>query len=739
MDWCLIADLSSLLPKAWTIVQGLVAVGLLIFVHELGHFLAAKACGVKCEKFYIGFDIPLRFGRLVLPSALCRFRWGETEYGVGVLPLGGYVKMLGQDDNPAGQARENERIKLAQSPAQESAPAGGPLASNAAGPANPDNAGAETPKYVLDPRSYPAKPVWQRMIIISAGVIMNLLFAVVFAAIAYRSGITYVPCIIGGTAPGDPAWVLGLNAGDKIIQIGREGHEDEGLRFDKDLMSSVMLNGPDQELDLLIRRRGQETPEWDSLRPTGRFKSVKDVERPATLGVRPPSTTKVAHLLPEADPRYSNAEYRKLQVDDEIVAVNGVDLPRDKTADAILSYQLEPIFAQHPTEPLTLTIQRLPAPADKAHAPPEVQRFDIVLPPTPKRILGLALKIGPVMGVRRGAPADRAGFRVGDVLVSVNGQDVGDPLTLSQRLLPLVGQEIAIRVERQDHPEPLALLVTPQPPSTYEDTIGPASWLGLEALGLAVAVQNVVQAVEPDSPAAKAGLRPGDELLKAQVLPLEKGVDDKLAALFPKAYFQPIALDGGLTNWPAFQSGLQYALPSMDVKLTYRRGDEQATVTIAPVLSEQWFEASRGLAFRRLIQVRSVQSWSEATRLGLRETKVRSFEVLGVLKRLLTKEIPIGNMGGPGAIIGAAVSEASHGIPNLLLFLTWLSANLAVLNFLPIPALDGGHMVFLAAEGIRGKPVDEKLQITLTLIGIACLLSLMILVCYFDFDRYLLH
>jgi len=77
--------------------------GFVIFVHELGHFLVAKLCGVKCEKFYLGFDIAgLRF---------CRFRWGETEYGIGILPLGGYVKMLGQEDNPAKLREEMERAK----------------------------------------------------------------------------------------------------------------------------------------------------------------------------------------------------------------------------------------------------------------------------------------------------------------------------------------------------------------------------------------------------------------------------------------------------------------------------------------------------------------------------------------------------------------------------------------------------------------------------------------------------
>jgi regulator of sigma E protease len=78
----------------WVVLQVAMGLGFVIFVHELGHFLVAKACGVKCEKFYLGFDV----GGL----KLCSFKWGETEYGIGILPLGGYVKMLGQDDNPPG-------------------------------------------------------------------------------------------------------------------------------------------------------------------------------------------------------------------------------------------------------------------------------------------------------------------------------------------------------------------------------------------------------------------------------------------------------------------------------------------------------------------------------------------------------------------------------------------------------------------------------------------------------------
>ena len=110
--------------------------------------------------------------------------------------------------------------------------------------------------------------------------------------------------------------------------------------------------------------------------------------------------------------------------------------------------------------------------------------------------------------------------------------------------------------------------------------------------------------------------------------------------------------------------------------------------------------------------------------LGYRETKEQLLRVFDVLGKLVTLQLSPKNLGGPLMIAAVAGSEASQGIPRLLIFLTFLSANLAILNFLPIPALDGGHMMFLTAEAVTGKPVDERLQGTLTLIGVVCLLGL---------------
>ena len=105
------------------------------------------------------------------------------------------------------------------------------------------------------------------------------------------------------------------------------------------------------------------------------------------------------------------------------------------------------------------------------------------------------------------------------------------------------------------------------------------------------------------------------------------------------------------------------------------------------------------------------------------------------LGKLINGKISPTNLGGPGTIALAATSEASQGTSRLLLFLTFLSANLAIVNFLPIPILDGGHMLFLAYEGIFRRPVSENVQVILTYAGLMMLLCLMLFVMFLDSFR----
>ncbi len=587
------------------------------------------------------------------------------------------------------------------------------------------------------------------MIIISAGVIMNLIFAVIFAAIAYSQGVSYMPCLVGGTAPGDPAWVGGLNAGDRILQIGRHGRPDEQLRFDKDLMIDVTLNGAKHPLDLLVRRAGQEEAEWLSLTPTDR---LADFDRPATLGVRPAATTIVEVVQPEKPEPIQDAGYRDLQAGDEIIAVNGEQLPRDPQTGIIFEHELERRLATRMTQPVTLTLRRTAKTAEATEAPTGAaaeQTRQVTLPPTRLRMTGLVMEIGPVLGVRRGSPAEKAGFREGDVLVSIAGEKIGDAVTLVQRLLPRVGQEIEFGVQRAGAAEDQFLRATPVAPDSFQDGFSPGLPVALECLGVAFQLTNVVKEVVADSPAAKAGFLAGDKIVSVSFTRNGKTDGDPLPLIKTESWLSRqwrrlggTSADEGviekdLPNWYYVHSVLNLA-PSLNLELTYRRGqkDAERTVALAPIFSDRFFHPARQFTTKPLSGVRTAESWSEAWALGYVETEVSAKKVLAVLQRLFTGKISYRSLGGPIMIVRAAGSEASEGVARLLVFLTFLSANLAVLNFLPIPALDGGHMLFLAAEWIRGKPLNERLQVTLTLIGVGCLLSLMVLVFGLDIQRF---
>jgi len=154
-----------------------VMLGVLIFVHELGHFLAAKACGIRVLKFSLGFGSPVGIGRF-------RLRWtrGHTEYLVGWIPLGGYVKMLGETPDPATAADL-----------------------------------AAYPDETLE-----AKPLWQKLFVIFAGPAMNLLLPVLIYSVILAVGFPQADAVIGEVEAGSPAAAAGLRPNDRVIAIDGE-------------------------------------------------------------------------------------------------------------------------------------------------------------------------------------------------------------------------------------------------------------------------------------------------------------------------------------------------------------------------------------------------------------------------------------------------------------------------------------------------------------------------------------
>jgi regulator of sigma E protease len=245
----------------------LLVIGPLIFIHEMGHYLVGRWCGVKAEAFSIGFGQEL-------------FGWTDkrgTRWKVAMLPLGGYVRFAG-DMNPASQPSP-EWLAL---PAEERR------------------------------QTFQAKPVWQRFLIVFAGPATNFLFAfLVIAGVIAIFGMHMTPPVVAGVTPGSPAAVAGLRAGDRIERIaGRsvQGYEDVGeyvsMHPDADASLAVVRDGRPVSLTVHIRGEVQS----DGMGGEARM-GVLDIDvAPAT----------VATVLPG-----SAAAAAGLKVGDRITAIAG--------------------------------------------------------------------------------------------------------------------------------------------------------------------------------------------------------------------------------------------------------------------------------------------------------------------------------------------------------------------------------------------------------------------------------
>lgn len=186
--------------------QLLLGLSILVILHEFGHFIAARAFGIKVEKFYLFFD--------AWNFSLFKFKYKDVEYGIGWLPLGGYVKIAGMID----ESMDTEQL---------------------AGPPQP--------------WEFRSKPAWQRLIVMLGGIIVNIILGIfIFWMIILKYGETYVPNsnIKYGVVPGIIGKEIGLKAGDKITAVNGKPI----LRFEE-LTSSKVLLGNTQ---LTVTRNGQE-------------------------------------------------------------------------------------------------------------------------------------------------------------------------------------------------------------------------------------------------------------------------------------------------------------------------------------------------------------------------------------------------------------------------------------------------------------------------------------------------
>ena len=657
-------------PASWLVIlQVAIGLGFVIFVHELGHFLVAKACGVKCEKFYIGFDIN--------GWSLGKFTWGETEYGIGILPLGGYVKMLGQDDNPAAAAREAQRAKE--------------IIESGDLPPEP----TDDPHPAWDPRSYPAQTVPERMAIISAGVIMNVIFAVLLAAWAFGLGVQELTCEVSSVRPGGAAWRAGLRTGDDIIAIGSKTEP-----VFTDLQKGVTLGDPVKGIDFTVRRPSDDSERTVTLHPD------TDLGIP-TVGVTSPFSVTFPDNLEPGLPGAAARAKPAFEAGDTIRAVD--DVPISSYADLIAS-----LSGKVDTD-VSVSVTR------------QGNDVSIVVPAQPRHETGLVMSAGPIASVQADSPAAAADLQAGDRIVSIDGEKLENPLTIDDVLKKRAGETVLLGVLRSDADHnasgelvPEKIEVTPRKVTWIEQARWPQSPVAVSTLGIAFNVGSEIVEVVPGSPAALGGIKAGELVTRARFAKNDEPIDEEDPG---------VELSEESQSWPFVMAMLQQAPKGTRLQLTVQSSDGLARdVELKPIESTTGFVLDRGLVFRPVYRLVKASSVGAAISKGFTKTGEDLSMVYRFLQKITSNQISPRLLGGPIEIAKQAGKSAEEGLGRLLLFLTMLSANLAVINFLPIPVLDGGHMVFLMYEFVRGKPPSENVVAALSYVGLILLLSLMLFV-----------
>lgn len=387
-----------------------------------------------------------------------------------------------------------------------------------------------------------------------------------------------------------------------------------------------------------------------------------------------------------------------------------------------------------------MTVKRTGTSEDGDQAKDQVKLLTIDVPAGTFRDLGLVMEMGPITAIQRGSPAEKAGLKPGDVLRAIDGQPIANPARLPAQLRKLSEQksDVVLTIVRDGKEDTIP--VTLRHAEWYEEPNGiyPGDPLSIPVLGAAYQVGNRIVGLEPGSPAAKARVPSDAVVVRAKILPLDKeviknrGQENAVAALGNSGVEVKLD-DKNSKNWPFFFYALQTALPGSQVELELKDGQK---FTLEPAAVADWYNPNRGFLFTQKETIRQATSVGDAIALGAQETwdsVTMIFQLLGKLGSQVSPKA----LGGPVSIAVLAYHSASQGLSDLLIFLTMIGANLAVINFLPIPVLDGGHMVFLTYEGIRGKPPGERIHLALSYLGLLFILGLMVFVLGLDIQRLL--
>ncbi len=643
---------------SWRIVLAMFGFSAIVFVHECGHFFVAKAVDIKVENFTIflppvligirrtekGFKVrilPTFFPKSNDPDddGMLSFTFGpkgkagDTEYRLGMIPVAGYVKMLGQAD-----------------------------------------AGADTKSD--DPRAYPNKKISARMAVVAAGVVCNVIAAIVLLVAVYMIGINQTPPVIGEIAAGSPAEKAGIIAGDEIIEI--DGRTKDLIYYDVVMAAALSKNG--QPVAMKIKHADGNVEKYNLV-----AEKIKSMPMSVRLfGFMPAASLEVGQLEPKASKGL--LDKTGLMAGDVVTAVNGKLVKNH--------WQLNELLEKTYDKYAILTVERTGEAGEITAVEtkvPVVWLFANGQNPDDVNNLSHVCSMVPMLKVL--ATVKNIELKEGDIIAAVADVEYPTYTQLRKITKEHENKKMVIKVLRSNDGYDQKITVEVQPKASGGSarvTIG-------IAVGLAAEKAVVADTIKTNDYQAKLDIPKGAVILAVDDVEIDSFYD--MARLIKKADGKP-------------------------VKIKYRHNEKVVTEQIkansqnAIVISAAITET---IGFVRLQRVYKATGIIDA----LDKSVTRSFLLITktyvTLKGLVTRDVSPKAMGGPIAVAKMTYMAAEQSPVMLLYFLAFISVNLAVINFLPLPIVDGGVFVMLIIEKIKGSPINERVQEIITYAGLILL------------------
>ncbi|EDY85897.1 RIP metalloprotease RseP [gamma proteobacterium HTCC5015] len=311
-------------------------------------------------------------------------------------------------------------------------------------------------------------------------------------------------------------------------------------------------------------------------------------------------------------------------------------------------------------------------------------------------------------------PAAQAGLEGGDVIVALNGREVPSWQDLRLRLIDeSIGQEtLPIEIRRGEEFIRTSLPLTDDMLQAEGDPLAP--------LGLALwepSIDARVGRVVDDSPAARAGLQEGDWI---------RAVDGRAIADWKALVDVLQARPGQTTRLAIERQGERFELALTPESVELESGESVGRIGIAPQV-----EGDPYAAYRTKLRHGLATSLTQ----GVLKTWEMSLFTLKMMGQMIVGNASLKNISGPLTIADLAGEFARYGVVPLLQFMAVISLSLGVLNLLPVPVLDGGHLVYYAIEAVKGSPLSERALIVGQQVGLVLLASLMVVAFYNDLSR----